>query len=84
MKNISLFKSLSFRSMNMLSFSKFSLSNLSKTTRNNLIYAKYVNKQFSSVYVNHRDTEDNNEQAPFDFTSENYKKVDEILVSRSI
>jgi hypothetical protein len=40
-----------------------------------------IKKNFSTVYVNHRDTEDNNEQAPFDFTGENYKKVEEILVS---
>lgn len=40
------------------------------------------NMRFSTVFVNHRDTADNNSQAPFDFTPENYKKVDEILVSR--
>lgn len=39
------------------------------------------NFRFSTVYVNHRDTNDNNTQAPFDFTPENYIKVDEILVS---
>lgn len=32
-----------------------------------------------SLYVNHRDTPDNNESTPFDFTPENYKKIDEIL-----
>lgn len=38
------------------------------------------NKFFSSHYVNHRNTVDNNEETPFDFTNENYKKIDEILV----
>lgn len=36
-------------------------------------------KNLSSVYVNHRDTFDNNDKTPFDFTPENYKKVEEIL-----
>lgn len=36
-------------------------------------------KIFSSVYVNHRDTKENNDDTPFDFTPENYKKIDEIL-----
>lgn len=30
-------------------------------------------------YVQHRDTPDNNDSVPFDFTSENYKEIDEIL-----
>lgn len=42
----------------------------------------FLTKRFSSVYVNHRDTEDNNDKAPFDFTEENYKQVDVILVSQ--
>jgi len=37
-------------------------------------------KLSSSVYVNHRDTVDNNDETPFDFTPENYKKIEEILV----
>lgn len=36
-------------------------------------------KNWGSVYVNHRDTEENNDKTPFDFTPENYKKVEEIL-----
>jgi NADH dehydrogenase (ubiquinone) flavoprotein 2 len=36
-------------------------------------------RSFSHVYVNHRDTFDNNDKTPFDFTPENYKKVEEIL-----
>jgi hypothetical protein len=38
------------------------------------------NKQFSTVYVNHRNTIDNNEKTPFDFSIESYTKIDEILV----
>lgn len=34
---------------------------------------------FSAQYVNHRDTEDNNEHVPFEFTAENYKEIDKIL-----
>jgi hypothetical protein len=40
--------------------------------------------KFSSVYVNHRDTIDNNQDSPFDFTEENYIKVQEILVIKKI
>jgi NADH dehydrogenase (ubiquinone) flavoprotein 2 len=36
-------------------------------------------KTFGSVFVNHRDSVDNNDATPFDFTPENYKKIDEIL-----
>jgi len=42
---------------------------------------KLQKKRFSNVYVNHRDTIDNNDNTPFDFTEENYKKVEEIIVS---
>ena len=38
-----------------------------------------IPKNFSTVYVNHRNTVDNNDKTPFDFTPENYKKVEEIL-----
>lgn len=38
-------------------------------------------KTFSSVYVNHRDTLDNNDDSPFDFSPENYKRIEEILVN---
>lgn len=34
---------------------------------------------FSSQYVNHRDTEDNNDHLPFEFTADNYKEIDKIL-----
>ena len=40
-------------------------------------------QRFSSHYVNHRDTSLNNDTTPFDFTPENYKKIDEILVTIS-
>ena len=60
-----------------------------KIVRNNFLFSnKYTNfiynysfRNFSGVYVNHRDTPDNNAQAPFDFTEENYKKIDIILVT---
>lgn len=32
-----------------------------------------------SAYVNHRDSEDNKEGSPFEFTQENYTKINEIL-----
>ncbi len=54
------------------------ITNLNKTyTITN--FFKY-NRSFSSHYVNHRDTNFNNDETPFDFTPENYKKIDEILV----
>lgn len=46
----------------------------------NLRFSAAQKKNFSSVYVNHRDTIDNNQNTPFDFTEENYKKIEEILV----
>jgi NADH dehydrogenase (ubiquinone) flavoprotein 2 len=42
-------------------------------------FFKLPSKIFSTVYVNHKNTFDNNEQAPFDFTPDNYKTVDLIL-----
>jgi len=35
--------------------------------------------RYSSQYVNHRDTPDNNESVPFEFTPESYKEIDVIL-----
>lgn len=57
----------------------FVMKNLNKSSYNfSLIRNQRAN--FSSVYVNHRDTIDNNQDSPFDFTEENYIKVQEILV----
>lgn len=39
-----------------------------------------INFKNSSVYVNHRNTKENNDKAPFDFTPENYKVVEGIMV----
>jgi len=36
-------------------------------------------RAFSDVYVNHRDTPDNNDSVPFDFTQENYKEIERIV-----
>jgi len=36
-------------------------------------------RAFSDVYVNHRDTPNNNDSVPFDFTPENYKEIERIL-----
>jgi NADH dehydrogenase (ubiquinone) flavoprotein 2 len=44
----------------------------------NITFLKFPKGQ-SHVFVNHRDTPDNNDKTPFDFTEENYKKVEEIL-----
>ena len=35
-------------------------------------------RMFSS-FVNHRDTADNNEDTPFEFTKENYEKINDLL-----
>ena len=43
-------------------------------------FIKTQKNVFSSSFVNHRNTPENNENTPFDFTEENYKKVAEILV----
>ena len=52
------------------------------TFKNSNFLIQQFKKNFSGVYVNHRDTDSNNEQAPFDFTEENYKQVDEIMVRK--
>lgn len=36
-------------------------------------------RRFSNIYVNHRNTEDNNEDTPFEFTPENYEKVQKMI-----
>jgi hypothetical protein len=61
----------------MLSFLKKITKVQSLPQMNNFL--KY-SRSYSSHYVNHRDTNFNNDETPFDFTSENYKKIDEILV----
>jgi len=55
-------------------FPKINLFNFT-TAKNFLKFPR----SFSHVYVNHRDTVDNNDKTPFDFTPENYVKVEEIL-----
>ncbi len=32
-----------------------------------------------SAFANHRNTEDNNDDTPFEFTKENYEKIEELL-----
>ena len=32
-----------------------------------------------SAFANHRNTEDNNEDTPFEFTQENYEKIQQLL-----
>lgn len=32
-----------------------------------------------SAFVNHRNTDDNNEDTPFEFSKENYEKINELL-----
>jgi NADH dehydrogenase (ubiquinone) flavoprotein 2 len=60
-------------------------TSLNRTFKLKHLYHRQTNNFFkfpknsSHVYVNHRDTFENNDKTPFDFTPENYKKVDEIL-----
>jgi NADH dehydrogenase (ubiquinone) flavoprotein 2 len=35
--------------------------------------------RFSNVFVTHRNREDNSDSVPFDFTDDNYKKIEQIL-----
>jgi hypothetical protein len=49
--------------------------------KNMNLFLNLSKKNFSSAYVNHRDTIDNNQNTPFDFSEENYKQVEEILVN---
>lgn len=35
--------------------------------------------RFSSIFVTHRNSSDNSDSVPFDFTDENYKKIESIL-----
>jgi len=61
------------------------LSQLFKTNRSLYTFSKN-SKMVSSVaqrnfgaFVNHRDTSDNLEETPFEFTEENYEKIREKL-----
>lgn len=38
-----------------------------------------VSRGFSDIYANHRETAENNDSTPFDFTEENYAEVDKLL-----
>jgi len=33
------------------------------------------------AFVNHRDTDDNSESTPFEFTPENYKEIEELMTN---
>lgn len=37
-----------------------------------------ASRQFSA-FANHRNTEDNNDDTPFEFTQENYEKIQDLL-----
>jgi len=76
-----MFSTLSIQLRNKINKNIFSssLKKLTKTNFNSLLF-KTQRVNFSSVYVNHRDTIDNNQDSPFDFTEENYVKVQEIMV----
>lgn len=59
----------------------FNITNFNNNSLNHyLSFIKQSKRYFSSVYVNHKDSFENNEKAPFDFTKDNYEKVNEILV----
>lgn len=73
-KNFSIF-SLALKNIYQINSYKKSFNNNSRALH------KSQKSSFSNVYVNHRDTIDNNQDSPFDFTEENYKKVEEILVN---
>ena len=53
--------------------SLFSKAHLSQPTR------LASTPRYFSAFVNHRNTEDNNEDTPFEFTKDNYSKIDTIL-----
>jgi len=74
------FKNFGKRFLNFTSFNSFNTFNLYPKSTS---LFKYQKLSFSSVYVNHRDTPDNNDDTPFDFTPENYKKVEEIMVNNN-
>jgi NADH dehydrogenase (ubiquinone) flavoprotein 2 len=38
-----------------------------------------ISTRYFSAFSNHRNTEDNNEDTPFEFTKENYEKIQELL-----
>lgn len=38
-----------------------------------------VSARYMSAFVNHRNTDDNNEDTPFEFTKENYEEIQKLL-----
>jgi NADH dehydrogenase (ubiquinone) flavoprotein 2 len=47
-------------------------------TRQLALRSVAVQRPFSA-FVNHRNTEDNNEETPFEFTKENYEKIKQLM-----
>ncbi len=47
-------------------------------SRGPMMLASQQTRAFSA-FSNHRNTEDNNEDTPFEFTKENYEKIQELL-----
>jgi NADH dehydrogenase (ubiquinone) flavoprotein 2 len=41
--------------------------------------ARLITARSFSAFVNHRNTDDNNEDTPFEFTKENYAKIETLL-----
>ena len=55
------------------------LRRLSSTTTTKLASSAPLARGFANVYVNHRETPQNNDSTPFDFTEQNYLEVNKIL-----
>jgi NADH dehydrogenase (ubiquinone) flavoprotein 2 len=49
-----------------------------RASQTSVVSAK-SSRAFSDIYVNHRETAENNDSTPFDFTEENYEQVEYLL-----
>ena len=58
--------------------SRLSKAHIAKRLAQNIQVTQVQGRQFGA-FVNHRDTEDNLEETPFEFTEENYKLIYEKL-----
>jgi len=55
------------------------ISSLVRFGRTSVSISSYSSKMFSAMYVNHRQTSENTDSTPFEFTEENYKEIAKIL-----
>ena len=68
-----------YRSSNLLRANKNSTQLLNLLAQQQPAMISTIQNRSFSAFVNHRDTEDNSEETPFEFTKENYEAINQVI-----